>query len=354
MASQQDKRKIYINGRFLTKNMTGTNRFAYELCLALSRMGVPFTILVPGKVSPFYDISRFNVRKIGHLSSHLWEQISLPLFLLDNEGLLLNFNGLGPVLRKHQLSAIHDLSFLENPAWFSKLYYWYYKLMTPVMARKAKKILTVSEFSKNEIMEKLGIQSDKIVVTYNGVPFFCQTEPAIHGAEIKKIMEIPYILTVSSLDPRKNIAAVIKAFQLLDMDEHLYIIGENNRIFSPFHVPEFSSRIHFLGRVSDERLYHYYANASLFVYPSLYEGFGLPPLEALVCGCPRVLLSDIPVFREIYGDYVSYVQYDSPQSIAEGMEKVLQKEPLKRDVKELMSRFSWEKSAAKIYKVIGE
>lgn len=338
-------KKIYINGRFLTQNMTGINRFGYEICRSLAKLGIDFEVLVPNGVKEDYDLSSINVRTLNLFSSHLWEQITLPLFLIGKNALLINFSGLGPIFKTEQIITIHDLSFKINPSWFSKSYYFFYNLFTPIVARKAEKILTVSEFSKKEIERLLGVPPHKISVVYNAVSdSFLQKEAEVGTTDLSQ----PYILAVFSLDPRKNIDVLIQAYKESKIEIPLYVIGGGNSVFGDLKIKNMPYNIKFLGRVSDEELVAYYKNATLFVYPSLYEGFGLPPLEALMCGCRNVLLSDLEVFHEVYGDNVNYVEGDSVNSLSAAMNKALLNENKSPNIEELRKRYSWDLVAQKI------
>lgn len=334
---------IYINGRFLTQKMTGVNRFAYELCKALNNCGLEFALVVRTKyIKNDYDISIFKIINWGFGKSHFWEQIILPFFFIfKRKYLLINFSGLGCLLLKNQIITIHDLSFLYNPEWFSKLYYNFYRLLTPFSAKRSVKILTVSEFSKSEIIKYFGISSEKIVVVYNAVSnSFNEEEPSLNLNE-------NYILAVSSLDPRKNFHNLIKAIKLIDFDVKLYIIGDKNHNFKNLQIYE-SSSIKLLGRVDDSDLIDYYKNARLFIYPSFYEGFGLPPLEAISSGCCTIV-SEIDVFKEVFGDAVGYFNPNNVAEIKKCIEDYYFSETLRSNLKlnsyKLKSKYNWTKSA---------
>lgn len=337
--------KIYINGRFLTQPMTGTNRFAYELCLQLAKRGYSFQILAPN--APFcgvYDVGMLPIRRVGRLRSHLWEQISLPLFMRGKKSLLVSLKGLGPVFMRRQVCAIHDMSYLANPKWFSKGYYLFYRLMTPIMVKHAKRILTVSHFSKGEIVSRLGVPADKISVVYNAPSDRFSKLMEKNGSTEK------YFLTVSSLDPRKNLSLVFSAYLKSSQKYPLYVIGEGHPVFGDVTLPK-NSQIRFLGRVSDDELARYYAECSLFVYPSLYEGFGMPPMEAIACGCRQVVLSDIPVFREVYGGVANYVKTEDEQALTTIFD---QPDKLNNatDFAEFIAKYSWEKSVNQLLEAI--
>jgi len=346
--------KIYINGRFLSRKMMGINRFAYEMCKALQKEGVIFEILVSGDIQSCYETSSFKITTIRFLSSHLWEQITLPIYLSSKKDyILINFSGLGPIFNKRQIVTIHDLAFLENPKWYSKTYYLFYKTMTPILAKNAKKILTVSNFSKQEIIKKLKIEEDKIAVIYNAI-----SEGLCSDSKIPSIDDEKFILSVASIDPRKNFTRLLNAYLSSDIKLPLYIIGSKNKVFGNCNILSKSIKnVIFLGYVTDSELKSYYAHAEIFLYPSLYEGFGIPPLEAISNNCP-VIASDIPVFREIYKDCICYINPLSEKDIAEKINSLIYNENEKRRLREkgksLLSIYSWEKSSKKVIETIND
>ena len=348
--------KLYINGRFLTQPMTGVERYAYNICKALARLHQPFTIVCPkAPVHQNYDVSDLNIVHYGVGNSHFWEQCVLPFFFIGKKDyLVLSFTGLGSILIRHKVMTIHDLSFLKNPSWYSRAYYWYYRFMTPLAVKTSRHILTVSEFSKSEILRFYPfLKPERISVVYNAIDRqLFKTSPApSQGGEV-------FVLCVSSLDPRKNFARLIEACQGLT-GAKLYIVGKYNRVFSQqMDLDTSSDNIRFLGRVSDEELVRLYNQATCFVFPSLYEGFGLPPLEAMACGCP-VLVSDIPVEREVCGDAAQYFNPLEPNDILHTITQYLNdadviKEKMRQKGYENITRFSWEKSAEVLIKKLEE
>ena len=161
---------IYINGRFLLQQLSGVQRFAFEMSKKLSKKdNVNIILLTPAfssiKKSYNYD---FNIKRIGFNRSHLWEQVDLLLFLKSNNNpLLINFSNSCPILYSNQISTIHDLSIYANKNWFSFFYYQLYKYIFPRMIKKSHKILTVSNFTKHEIMKKFNLIQENIIVTNN-------------------------------------------------------------------------------------------------------------------------------------------------------------------------------------------
>ena len=161
---------IYINGRFLTQPMTGVERYAYNMCKAMAEQQLSFTIVCPkGTIQNCYDVSGLKIVHYGWGNSHLWEQCVLPFFFVGKKNyVVMSFTGLGSILVRNKMMTIHDLSFLENHNWFSKAYYWWYKIMTPLAVKTSRHILTVSEFSKREILRFYPfLKEQDITVVYN-------------------------------------------------------------------------------------------------------------------------------------------------------------------------------------------
>ena len=252
---------LYINGRFLTQPMTGVERYAYNICKAMARLHRPFTIVCPkASIHQDYDVSDLHIVHYGIGGSHFWEQCVLPFFFIGKKDyLVLSFTGLGSVLIRHKIMTIHDLAFLKNPSWYSRAYYWYYRFMTPLAVKTSRHVLTVSEFSKSEILRFYPfLKSERISVVYN----------AIDSQLFRPLADVPrpeerFVLCVSSIDPRKNFARLIEACQGLTVAK-LYIVGNYNRVFSEQEqLTSTSEHIHFLGRVSDQELVKLYNQALL-------------------------------------------------------------------------------------------
>lgn len=351
---------IYINGRFLLQNQTGINRFAYELCKALQGQGYEFVLICPyGTIKDCYDVSPFRIVRFGWGRSHFWEQFFLPLYFCSRKGekLLVNFSGIGPVFVKNKLMTIHDLAFLHNPDWYSKSYRTVYKILTPLAAKYARRILTVSEFSKSEISRYLNIKDNKISVVHNAVSKIFLEEDNV---DYKDVKNEKYVLAVSSVDPRKNFINLIKAFALVkDTDLKLYIIGGESKIYS-MSVEDLShygktNSIKWLGRVADNELREYYKNALCFIYPSLYEGFGIPPLEAMACGAPTIV-SEIPPLREVCGDAALYVNPYNIEDIADKISGLVNDEALRVSLRnkgfDRQKLFGWDCSSRMVQSII--
>ncbi len=251
---------------------------------------------------------------------------------------------------KKRLTTIHDVfqfHDFKNLNLLSKLYVY---MMFNYAAFKSNKIITVSTFSKNEIIKYINFTKNKVEFIYNGA----ELDSAPCSLDIN---HLPYVLMVGNVKPHKNIKSAVKAFlEISNKVEHnLVIVGKKDGFNSSdsevFELSRNDPKIIFLGQVSDSQLITLYQNASVFLFTSLYEGFGLPLIEAMNFSLP-IIASDIPVIREICGDRVNYVDPTSIKSISESLYKQLKMNKEFINYNEILSRFKWEKSAKEHLKII--
>lgn len=335
---------IVINTKFLSQKLTGVHRYAIELCKQLPSHIEGHEIVLAGpKDSAMIDeLSHFRFEQFGKFKGNLWEQLELPKFLKKNSSpLLINFSGISPVSYSNKILYIHDLAYLHHPEWFSKSFGFAYNLLLPRNARNAKKVFTVSEYSKQDIVKNYKLNPNQVEVVY------AAASEMFTDLDMEKE---DFVLMVSSLDPRKNMKRAIEAFLKVETDYKLVIIGDKMKSFSNPDLEKFSNeeRIVFTGYLSDEELINYYNRAKIFLYPSLFEGFGIPPMEAQKCGCPTII-SEISCLPEVYGDSVLYCDPFEVDSIKNSIEQLISDENLRKSLIrkgfENADRFSWEKSA---------
>jgi len=350
-------KNIYIAARFLTQPITGVQRFGIELSKAIKKLNdyhnYNITFISPKNVLHKEIADFFGTIIIGNLKGHLWDQISLLRFLKSKGNpLVINFSNTLPVFYKNKIVTIHDIIPFKYPVNYK--YKKYYNIILPLMVKNSKHILTISEFSKKEIASYFGIDENKISIIYNGV------NEKFKPKKLQK--KTKYILAVSSLAFHKNFIKLIEAFSYLKTKNiELYIIGEPNiKVFGKDSIKilnyiKNAENIKFWRRIDDDTLIELYSNALCFVYPSLYEGFGLPPLEAQACGCP-IVISDIPVFKEIYEDSALYFNPLNPYDIADKIDQVINDENLRNTLIEKgfenSKKYKWEKSAEQFFKVL--
>lgn len=340
---------IYVNAKFLTKPITGLERYALELSLATQNYQNDLIFLSPRKnfSDTHYDLSQLNIFPVGSSKNYFWEQIELPLYLLKNKKpLLVNMTNTAPVIYRNQVTVIHDLAFMHNPDWYSRKAWLFFSWIVKQSAKASKHIITVSNFSKSEIQKYLHIPSERITVIPEGIS---STILSLSENEYPNAWG-NYILAVATLEPRKNLVNLIKAFLKAGVDDYkLLIVGSSNStVFNNPELDEFRKNncIIFLGYVNDLILTGLYKNAKLFTYISHYEGFGIPPLEALVSGCP-VLASNVSSIPEILGEFAEYCNPCDVDDISGKIKKMIQmgRRVSKEEIEKISRKYDWEKSA---------
>lgn len=350
--------EIFINGRFLTQKLTGVQRNAYELSKHLIPLLKHPIVVVPNeKINKNYDITDWPVRKVGSFKGILWEQIELPFFFLKQKGkpLLLNLTNTAPLLYSNQVVSIMDMTTFINPSWFTKKFSNYYQWLIPKIARKSKMVFTISNNSKNDIIRFTKVPVDKIKVLYCGISAVFSSNFSLDTGIVSRLglQDRSYFMAVSSLDPRKNFKGLIDAFLGANIDVPLLIVGSRGKVFGDINLNQLdlsSKRIIFSGYVNDEELKALYKSAFCFIYPSLYEGFGIPPLEAMASGCPTIV-SNTSSLPEVCGQASLYVDPYNKKSIINGIMKMLQSKSVRTDLIERgfenVKRFSWKATASK-------
>lgn len=346
---------IYVNARFLTQELTGVQRFAEQLSLSLLSQRDDLVFVSPDGIVRKSVADNLNVQVIGKKNGHIWEQFELPRYLKKQGApLLLNLCSTAPVFYKNQIVTHHDVTYKRYPKSFSRKFKMLYGILVPLMLRNSHRLLTVSEFSKREINEVYGVSEKKISIIYNAVSGdFAHSE----SSEKKEA----YLLAVSSPNYHKNFHGMIEAFlKIKGPNCKLKVIGKASTSFAVQDYTQLlkeTGNIEFLGRVEDEQLVKLYQNALAFVFPSFYEGFGIPPLEAQACGCP-VISSNTASMPEVLADSVVYFSPEDTDMMAEVMMKIISDEDLRSDLimagQENVKRFSWDTSATKISAILDE
>ncbi len=261
--------------------------------------------------------------------------------------------------------TVHDFSCFINPKWQPKQWASYVQQTFPKKIKRADRIIVDSDFIKNEAVERFGFPEEKLIVIHLGVDglVFKPYGPKELEA-IKETYRLPerFILSACSIEPRKNLEGLINAYTRLDerirKDTELIFVGfkgwRNKRINELIHT---TGGVRYMGYVPEDDLAKLYNLATVFTYPSFYEGFGLPPLEAMACGCP-VVVSNTSAIPEVCGDAACYVDPHNIDDIAAGLARVLDDDAYRDDlvVRGLTraGRFTWEKSAKEHIEVFKE
>lgn len=263
-----------------------------------------------------------------------------------------------------QIAVIHDLNFEHYPEDLPKSYMKYYKKYFPLFAKKAARIITVSEFSKKDISNQYAISLNKIEVTYNGVGenFSPSDISVIQSTQMKFSEGKPYLVYVGALHARKNIERMLLAFDRFKKNTNseykMLIVGEkiwkNTKFESTLENLYYKNDIIFTGRLASSDLNKVIGSSNGLVYVSYFEGFGIPIIEAMKCEVP-VITSDVTCMPEIAGNAAILVDPFSVNSISKGMAGILDKEKYAKYVqlgKKRVMYFSWDKSAKIVWRCI--
>jgi glycosyltransferase involved in cell wall biosynthesis len=359
---------ITVNARFLTQVTTGVQRYAIGAVKTLDGLlhrevlkpqQYPLVLLAPkSPILHTLDLKCIEVRQVGRANGNLWGQLELPSY--ERENVLWSPTNTGPVFHRRHIVTIHDAAVLDHPEWFSTKFALWYRVLLPMLAQRAMRILTVSQFSRNRLIDALDVDPRRIFVVPNGVD--AMFRPIEHeGIEpVLTRLDLPsdYVLTLGSLEPRKNLARLLRAWQLLlsrraiDKKLSLVVAGGKHSSFRQTDYLPLPEHVVFTGYISDEDLPALYSGARAFVYPSLYEGFGLPPLEAMACGAP-VITSASTSIPEVAGDAALLIDPADVESIADGIESVLNDVDLRNALSTASHKhaklFTWDRSARLIW-----
>lgn len=343
---------VYINGRFLTQKVTGVQRYAREVLSALDEVVLAsppsFELEVlapPGTVAPPLRALRF--RSAGPFRGNVWEQLTLPV--LARGGLLWSFTPTGPLVTARQVVTLHDAAVRAIPEAYTATFRAWYRLLFTVLVARVPHVLTVSNFSRDEIVRRFRCDSSKLHVMLEGWQHIRRVAAdesvlARHGLRPGR-----YVLAVSSLTPNKNFKLIAEAVRSLgDVDFDVAIAGSlDDKIFGAGGAPA-APFVKYLGYVSDAELRALYENAGVFVYPSLYEGFGIPAIEAMASGCP-VIASNSASLPEVCGDGARYVSPRDADGLARAIDELMHDEVERRRLAErgrdVAGRYSWEAAA---------
>jgi glycosyltransferase involved in cell wall biosynthesis len=268
--------------------------------------------------------------------------------------------------RGRSIVTVHDLSFLRTPQFAEPSLRRYLQNAVPKAVRQADRVLADSAATQADLQQLLHVPALKIQVVHAACDErFRRVEDEVARQDVRRSMDLPtsYILSVGTLEPRKNFDGLVRAYHLLlqarpDLPHHLVIVGRpgwlDQGIQRAIAETGLAGRVHLLSSVPDEDLPAIYTLAELFVFPSWYEGFGLPPLEAMACGVP-VISSDRGSLGEVLGSAAAYVPPDDVAAIARAMAHLLER----RDEREQLAlagphqaaHFSWAQSAERLLEV---
>ena len=250
--------------------------------------------------------------------------------------------------------TIHDLIHIRCPESSRPQFHLYYATVMKRACRLAARILTVSEFTRTEIIDWSGVPPEKVVNVGNGVEPTYRPEGDSYG------FPFPYVLAVSNRRPHKNELRIVEAFAKADLDSRLHLVFTGQPTLELAEWIErqgVTTRVEFLGAVPEDRLPSLYRGAEALIFPSLYEGFGLPIVEAMACGTP-VVTSNVTAMPETAGDAALLVDPRSVEQIAKAMEQVVGDRPLRQELKERgivrTAELRWENTSGRVGQLLAQ
>jgi len=265
--------------------------------------------------------------------------------------------------RARTVLTVHDLSFLLYPDHFVPKLVRYLQRVVPRSVARADRVLADSEATRADLIRSLGVPAEKVEVLYSGVDPRFRPEPEPKERERLRarygVGDRPYIFSVGTLQPRKNFVRLIRAFARLRPEAHLLIAGGRGWLYEAIlaEAEKHRDRVHILGFVDDVDLPALYRGARLFVFPSFYEGFGLPVLEAMACGVP-VVCSNASSLPEVAGDAALLVDPYDEEGLTAAMEQVLEDPALRDEMAakglQQAARFTWDRAARQLLKVLSD
>lgn len=352
-------RPIYLNGRFLSQALTGVQRFAREITASLDRLWAPAdphapTMLIPRIPQQATNYRTIRVKPVGKMRGHVWEQLELPRIARD--GILINLANAGPVIAKQQLVVLHDASIFAHPEAYSVPYRVLHSALDRMLAGSWAKLATVSRFSRDEIARYLHIPPSEIEIIPEGADHIrrVDSDPAVLGRH--GLTPGRYVLAVGSLVAHKNLSSLHSLAQMLGRRglEFAVVGSVSPGVYHSGSVT-LPQSAKYLGRVSDGALRALYENAICFVFPSRYEGFGIPPVEAFACSCP-VVAARAGAVMEVCGEAALYCDPDDSLQIAATVGRLIDEPSLASELRERgrkrVQTLTWDNAAAALARLV--
>jgi glycosyltransferase involved in cell wall biosynthesis len=311
---------VIVNGRFLRAQPTGLHRVGRALLDAVREAGLSTEVIAPpGVTDPRVD--RHVWAPPGRLGDHVFEQVSLPLAAQRRP--ILSLTNTGPLLAPHTCVAVHDLAMVVHPEWYASSISVYARLVVRA-ARNADRVITFSSAVAREL-EAVGVRPDNIRVIREAIDssFRPADAHAVEQVRQRWVLTGPYTLMVGWAHPRKDLATALAAHRevVTDVPHQLVLVGGAHVTWAGVPEPHDPTVVQ-TGHVTDDELLALLTGAAALLYPSKYEGFGLPPLEAWACGTPA-LVSDLPVLRESTEERATFLPLGDIEAWAAALRRAL-------------------------------
>lgn len=344
-------KKIAINGRFLARKTTGVDRFAREIVReldSLCKIDESYIIVVSNdmKIVDLPKLHNIKVIRFGRGIGVIWEQLFYSLFLIKSGFIGMNLCNSAPLLNPG-IVCIHDMAIRANQNNFSVKFKVWYRLLYSLITRKAKRIITVSKFSKKEITKFYPTTINKIYIVPNAWQHVDKIEEDNSVLTKFDLQVNSYYFSMSSLSPNKNLKWIIETAKMNQESRFIIAGNVNQKVFKGQKYPA-SNNVTYVGYISDNEAKSMMKNCKAFIYPTFYEGFGIPPLEAIACGAKDVIVSNTEIMHEIYKDSVIYIDPKYPCGDLDDL--IQRKHP--DDSTSILSQYSWMESAKLLKKII--
>ena len=359
------KKKIYINATILDERPTGLGIYVKNIIAKLKNKDIDFEVFCPieiegVKVDKTTEKLKTTYKKKGGIVRFLWTQFILPLKVNKNDIVYHPFQYLSILSRSKQIITIHDFIPLYYPE-VAKHQYYYYKIIMPILLKRAYKIICISENTKNDVIKFFNVNEDKLVEIYNGYDNELFNTKDIKENVIEKYnIKEKYFIAVGAGYSHKNLETALRAFKKVsDKNKcEFIIVGKDSDYIKKLKQLcielKIEEKVKFIGYVPDDDLPTLYNKSIAFVYPTLYEGFGLPILEAMACETV-VLSANNSSLPEVYGDAAISFDAKDEDAIAKGMALLLKDEVISRklinDSKEQIKKFDWDITASEVIKL---
>lgn len=356
---------VFLNGRFLSQSVTGVQRFSTEITTAIDRLVAreewPDTVVLAPRQAASHasawmpsSYRRLRLRAVGHMQGHLWEQAELPG--AARGGILVSLGNTAPVLAgRRQVVVIHDAGVFDTPESYPFRFRAWYKALQRGLVRTGAKVATVSEFSRRRIVARLGLDPENVAVMYEGADHILRVTADGGTLERHGLRPQEFALVVSNRVAHKNHEALREAAAALERRGMVIAVAGASDPNVYRDIPAFGFTERRLNRVTDAELRALYENATCLLFPSRYEGFGLPPVEAMACGCP-VLAARGGAVEEICGDGALYFTNGDRRTIIETVERLLDEDGLADSLRARgrarAAALSWDASARALGDVV--
>lgn len=366
---------IVINGKFLqtTTSRSGVYRVAKELLIALDKVLlenkeiahiVKCSVVIPNANFGDLKLSKIKIENtdiknnmspwMRRISGILWEQLILPRHAKGKT--IVSLCNIGPIMHRDAFTMVHDAQVFLSPASYSRLFRSWYRFVLPLLGKRNKAILTVSQYSKEQLSRFDIAPAERICVIHNGCDHVLRLIPNTEFVLSAGLGNTPYVVALANCQKHKNISVLLKAFSSPEMSEVILVL------FGPATRDDFERQGHsvpknvrFVGFISDEQLAGLLQNAVALAFPSTTEGFGLPPLEAMALGCPTIIapLGSLP---EVCGDVALQADACDPIQWQQQITRLLQDKELsettRRRGKQHAAQLTWERSARQLLETV--